>query len=174
MTMYGEIESALIKQLPKLKAQAFNLTKNVEDADDLVSELCLNVLSKKEYFKDNKNINGWFSVILKNIFINNYRKNQRKADIMVDFDPSQFKNKLFSTEETDSNIIYQELINQIDKDSVDYKLFIGFVNGYQYLQLAEIFELPEGTVKSKIHFFRKNLRNKILGIKDQKRKRKST
>lgn len=156
------IEDTLVKCLPELKSLAFSYTKNNENADDLVNETCLHILERKEFFKENKNIKGWFSVILRNIFINKYRKDSKSPISNVEFDPYQLKT-LFTSEESDSNIIYKELYKYIDKSDELSKCFIAYLNGYKYNQIAEMFELPVGTVKSRIHIFKQKLKYNITG-----------
>ena len=156
------IEDTLIEQLPKLKSLALLFTKNNQDADDLVNDTCLHILQRKHLFKENKNISGWFSIILKNLFINQYRRKQNSPIDRIDFDQYQLKT-LFSSEESDSEIIYKELQNILDKDSLNYNCFIAFVNGYKYDQIAEMFELPISTVKSRIHIFKNKLKYVITG-----------
>lgn len=156
------IEEALVEQLPRLKSLALSFTKNNEDAEDLVSQTCLHILERKNYFKENKNINGWFSLILRNIFINQYRRQINSPIDKIDFDLSQLKT-IITSEEADSNIIYQQLLNNININDIGYKCFISLINGYKYEQIAEMFELPVGTVKSRIHLFKYKLRYIITG-----------
>lgn len=159
------IEDSLIKELPKLKNIAFKLTQNNEDAEDLVSETCVKILSNKEKFKEDTNIRGWFTIILKNNFINTYRRKVRVP--MCELFENTTDNLL--TECTDASTIYKEYLKEMESNP-DYKYFVAYLNGYQYNQIAEIFEINIGTLKSKIFAFRKELQAKLTGKSFKKRR----
>ncbi len=160
-----DIETSLIKRLPALKSQAFNLTHNVEDAEDLVNEACLKILSNKHKFSDNKNINGWFSVILRNIFINNYRRNKTAniAEISEE-DYNYTLSRMLSNISADSDLICSEIFEILDKNRLGYKEFISYLNGYTYQQIADIFEINIGTVKSRIFLYKKYIQQLLVKL----------
>lgn len=158
-----DIETSLIKRLPALKSQAFNLTHNIEDAEDLVNEACLKILSNKHKFSNNKNINGWFSVILRNIFINNYRRNKTANIVeLSEEDYNYTLSKMLSNISSDSNLFCSEILEILDKNKLGYKEFISYLNGYTYQQIADIFELNIGTVKSRIFFYKKYIQQLLI------------
>ena len=155
-----DINSQLIKEIPKLNKLALLFTKNKMDAEDLVSDVCLKILENKELYKHNNKFSCWCSMILKNTFINKYRKDKIKNELFLDFDPYQVCEK-FNIIQADTNILYDELIKQFDLSIFENKILYAYIMGYQYNQLSEIFELPEGTIKSKIFQARKKLKNKL-------------
>ena len=156
------IEDELVKSLPKLNLLAFKLTKDKDKANDLVNETCLKVLEKKDKFKENINISGWFSVILKNIFINQYRREIKNPVNNIDFDPYQLPT-IFTSEESDSNINYEDIDKLIDKNCMGYKCFIAHLNGYNFKQIADIFEINAITARTNVFNFKYKMQYLITG-----------
>lgn len=141
---------------------AFSLTENREEAEDLLQDTTLKVLSNKEKFVDNVNFKGWVFTIMRNIFINNYRRVVRSQTI-VDKTEDLYHLNLpqesgFSTPEGAFNV--KEITNTIDSFSDEYRIpFSMHVAGYKYYEIAEKMNLPLGTVKSRIFFARQKLQN---------------
>ncbi len=147
-----------------LNTFAYNLTKNVEDAKDLFQETAFRALSNKDKFRPGTNFKAWLLTIMKNIFINNYRK-KMKANTITDSTDNMFylnSGSKVITNEADSNIMLGELHDMLD--SLDDSLKIPFVmhyEGFKYQEIADHLELPLGTVKSRIFFARKELKQMI-------------
>lgn len=146
-----------------LNTFAFNLTKNSEDAKDLFQETAYRALNNREKFRPGTNFKAWLFTIMKNIFINNYRKKMKANTIMDSTDNMYYINAGGQvSNRADSNIMMGELQRMID--SLDDTLKIPFMmhyEGFKYQEIADQLGLPLGTVKSRIFFARKELKGMI-------------
>ena len=147
-----------------LQAFAYNLTKNVEDSRDLFQETAYRAMTNREKFRPGTNFKAWLFTIMKNIFINNYRKKVKANTIMDSTDNLYYINsgKNVISNAGDSNIMMQELTKMIDRLDESIRIpFLMHYQGYKYQEIADHFELPLGTVKSRIFFARKELKEMI-------------
>lgn len=147
-----------------LQAFAYNLTKNKEEAKDLYQETAFRALTNRDKFRIGTNLKAWLFTIMKNIFINNYRKRMKANTIMDNTDNLYFLNSGGKTIQNDanSNILIKELNGMIS--GLDDSTRIPFVmhyQGFKYQEIADKLELPLGTVKSRIFFARKDLKKQI-------------
>ncbi len=145
-----------------LHSFAYNLTKNIEDAKDLFQETAFRALTNKEKFRTGTNFKAWLFTIMKNIFINNYRKKVKSNTIMDSTDNMYYINSgaTIIGNGAESNIMMEELNNMIDSlDAGIKKPFMMHYEGYKYQEIADYLELPLGTVKSRIFFARKELKD---------------
>lgn len=147
-----------------LQAFAYNLTKNSEDSKDLFQETAYRAMTNRDKFRPGTNFKAWLFTIMKNIFINNYRKRTKANTI---FDTTENMYYLNSGQETISNggesgMLIKELTGMIESldDSVRVP-FLMHYQGYKYQEIADYLSLPLGTVKSRIFFARKDLKTQI-------------
>lgn len=148
-----------------LHSFAYNLTKNVEDSKDLFQETAFRALSNREKFRTGTNFKAWCFTIMKNIFINNYRK-KMKANTIMDSTDNDFyinsgRNAILNSAE--SNIMNNEISHMVD--TLDDGIRIPFVmhfQGFKYQEISDHLELPLGTVKSRIYFARKALKTLLV------------
>ncbi len=148
-----------------LNAFAYNLTKNSEDAKDLYQETAIRAIINRDKFRPDTNFKAWTFTIMKNIFINNYRKKVKTNTIIDSTDNLYFLNSGSASIENDAhtNILMDELNGMIaDLDENIRVPFIMHYEGYKYQEIADAFGLPLGTVKSRIFFARKALKARIL------------
>lgn len=154
-----------------LNAFAYNLTKNVEDARDLFQETAYRAITNKDKFRPGTNFKAWLFTIMKNIFINNYRKKVKQNTIMDSTDNMFYINSGGATisNRGDSNIMMQELDRMIVEldDSIRIPFMMHY-QGFKYQEIADELELPLGTIKSRIFFARKELKEKIHARYDLK------
>ncbi len=147
-----------------LHSFAYNLTKNVEDAKDLYQETAFRAMTNRDKFRPGTNFKAWLFTIMKNIFINNYRKKTKANTIMDSTDNLYYLNSgsAIISNGAESNIMMKELITMIDEldDSIRIP-FLMHYQGFKYQEIAEHLELPLGTVKSRIFFARKELKEVI-------------
>lgn len=147
-----------------LQGFAYNLTRNKEEAKDLYQETAYRALNNKDKFIPGTNLKAWLLTIMKNIFINNYRK-KVKANTIMDTTENQFLlNSGTGTIDNDaeSQILIDEITAMIE--TLDDSLKIPFEMhriGYKYQEIADKLRLPLGTVKSRIFFARKELKDMI-------------
>ncbi len=147
-----------------LNAFAYNLTKNTEDARDLYQETAIRAITNRDKFRPDTNFKAWTFTIMKNIFINNYRKKAKSNTIIDSTDNLYFINSGSVAIENDAtrNILMDELnamINSLE-DSIRIP-FVMHYEGFKYQEIADEFKLPLGTVKSRIFFARKALKEMI-------------
>ena len=150
-----------------LQAFAYNLTKNQEEAKDLYQETAYRALTNREKFRPGTNIKAWLFTIMKNIFINNYRKKSKSNTIMDTTDNMYYINSGSNAVDNgaESGIFMKELevlIENLD-DSVRIPFMMHY-QGFKYQEIAEYLDLPLGTVKSRIFFARKELKDNIARL----------
>ncbi len=147
-----------------LKSFAYNLTKNVEESKDLFQETAYRAMTNMDKFNPGTNFKAWLFTIMKNIFINNYRKKTKANTIMDSTDNLYYINSgeknIANTGE--SNVMMQELTKIVEslEDSIKVP-FLMHYQGFKYQEIADHLDLPLGTVKSRIFFARKELKDKI-------------
>lgn len=147
-----------------LQAFAYKLTKNSEDSKDLYQETAFRALTNKDKFRPGTNLKAWLFTIMRNIFINNYRKKVKANTIFDSTDNNYYLNSgsQIVNNGAESSILMQELKKMIA--SLDDSIRIPFVMhyyGYKYQEIADQLDLPLGTVKSRIFFARKELKSLV-------------
>lgn len=159
-----EFNNRFNEMTPSLNSFAYTLTKNEHEAKDLYQETAFRAFSNSEKFKPGTNMKAWLMTIMKNIFINNYRKKSKRQTIVDQTDNLYFLNSgdvsIFNA--ADQSLFMDEVgtaIEQLD-DSLRIP-FLRYFEGFKYHEIAEELGLPLGTVKSRIFFARKELKSFI-------------
>ncbi|CAK9250860.1 unnamed protein product [Sphagnum jensenii] len=156
-----------------LRPFAYTLVKNKEEMEDLIQDTFYRALANKDKFLEGTNFKAWLFTIMKNIFINNYRKKQ-KGNVVTDISDNQYllNNGKNSTINDGERVFMKEAIDKAISDvSADFtEPFMMYYRGFKYHEIAEKLELPLGTVKSRIFFARRELqmRLKSVGIEHSK------
>lgn len=161
MSNKSTFKSSVLGMQSNLLSFALKLTLNRDEAHDLVQDTTLKALNNEEKFVDNANFKGWMLTIMRNIFINNYRKSARE-NTMIDTSEDLYHLNL----KQDSGIgtpegayTISEISEIISSFPADYREpFSLHVAGYKYEEISEHLSMPLGTVKSRIFFTRKRLR----------------
>ena len=155
-----EFQRELISFEKPLKGFAYKFTYNDDDASDLVQETFLKALRYKDKFQEQTNLKAWLYTIMKNTFINNYRK-AVKANILLDnTDENYFidLSKTSQVETPEQNLAVKEIISKINALSDEYRIpFQMHYNGFKYKEIADKLGLPIGTIKSRIFLARQKL-----------------
>ena len=143
---------------------AYQLTTDKDEARDLLQDTTLKALDNEEKYVDNVNFKGWIFTIMRNIFINNYRQTVRKSTVIDQTEDLYHLNVSqdsgLSTPE--GSYAVKEITEALESFSDDYRIpFNMYVAGYKYNEIAEKMNLPLGTVKSRIFFARKRLRDQL-------------
>ena len=146
-----------------LFAFAMKLTRNREEAKDLMQETIFRAYNNKDRFTLGTNFKAWMTTIMRNTFINNYRKKKTRNKVEQPIEDFLFaiENKGVRND-GEGNIMMRELQGMVNSLKDGYRIpFMMFFRGYQYNEIAEHMNLPMGTVKSRIFFARKQLKEKI-------------
>ena len=157
-------KSRLLGLQGNLLSFAYQLTSNREEAQDLLQDTTLKALDNEDKYVVNVNFKGWIFTIMRNIFINNYRQQVRQATV-VDKTEDLYHLNISQDSGLDTpegSVAMQEITAAISQFSEEYRVpFNMHVAGYKYNEIAEKLNLPLGTVKSRIFFARKQLREQL-------------
>jgi RNA polymerase sigma factor (sigma-70 family) len=161
-----EFNSQLIGLERSLMKFAYRLTSGKDDAKDLVQETFLKVLLRKDKYIHTEKFKSWTFTILKNTFVDNYRRSSNKDAHYDQADESFFINQSEPAVPEDPDNTYSALeINQ-KIDLLKEKLRIPlkmYINGYKYIEIAKELNLKIGTVKNRIFLSRKELQHLLNG-----------
>ena len=158
----NSFNASLLKLQPNLMSFAMKLTADREAANDLVQDTTLKALDNQEKYVDNANFKGWMLTIMRNIFINSYRKN---AKTIVDATDNLYHLNAYDSSgaTTEGMFAITEIAETIARFPDAYREpFNLHIAGYKYEEIAEKLSMPLGTVKSRIFFTRQKLRE-VLG-----------
>lgn len=157
-------EKELLSVRPNLFSYACQLTLCEEDAEDLVQETMYKILKNAKMFVTENNFKGWAFTILKNIFINDYRKNAKRKQIN-DVTPNDYflnLNTLYTQETPDAVVSEKEIMKVVNLLPDELRIpFNYYLQGYPYQEIAEKVGIPLGTVKSRIFFARKKMQKHL-------------
>ena len=156
----AKFQSNLMDLQANLLNFAYMLTSNRDDAYDLLQDTTLKALDNEDKYTDNTNFKGWVFTIMRNIFINNYRRAGRAATV-IDTTENLYHLNLSQDsglESPEGSYTASEITEAIDALPDEYSVpFTMHVQGYKYNEIADRMHLPLGTVKSRIFFARKKL-----------------
>lgn len=157
-------EKNLVAMQDELHRFAYKLTSDSSDADDLLQETSLKALDNEDKYMPGTNFKGWMYTIMRNIFINNYRKVVREQTYVDQTDNLYHLNLpqdsgFMSTEGAYDLKEIRRIVNALP---VEYKQpFSMHIAGFKYREIAEKLNLPLGTVKSRIFFTRQRLQEEL-------------
>lgn len=159
-----EFQTKLMAIQNNLLNFAFMLTSNRDNAYDLLQDTTLKALDNEDKYIDNTNFKGWVFTIMRNIFINNYRRVVRSATVIDQTEDLYHLNLSQDSglETPEASFGAGEITDVINSFPDDYRIpFSMRVAGYKYNEIAEKMNLPLGTVKSRIFFARKKLQTRF-------------
>lgn len=162
--MSANFENKLLSLQSNLLNFAYLLTSNRDDAYDLLQDTTLKALDNEDKYVDNVNFKGWVFTIMRNIFINNYRKVVRSATVIDQTEDLYHLNlpQESGLETPEGSIAATEITAAINSFSDEYRVpFSMHVAGYKYNEIADKMNLPLGTVKSRIFYARKRLQEML-------------
>lgn len=154
------LKSRIVGLQNNLLSFAYQLTSDRESAEDLLQDTTLKALSNEDKYVDNVNFKGWIFTIMRNIFINNYRANVRRATVIDQTDDLYHLNlhQESGLATPEGAYAMQEISAAMASFAEEYRVpFSMHVAGYKYNEIAEKLGLPLGTVKSRIFFTRRRL-----------------
>ena len=153
-----EFNSLVLNQSESLKPFAISLTRDHEEAKDLCQETLYKAFAYREKYEQGTNIKAWLYTIMRNIFINDYRRNARKQLVMDTVKYSQTAQENSS----ELNLRLREIDAAIHRlPSIFKTACILYLQGYKYHEIAFALNEPLGTIKSRIHFAKKTLQKQL-------------
>ena len=152
------------RQADSLKLYALRFTHDAEDANDLVQDTILKALSYCNKFKEGTNLKGWLYTIMKNTFINKYRRFVKIGTMVIQSEDIHYSNLMYSASNNqgESKFVMDDIKNALENLSDEYYVpFTMYFDGHKYHEIAEHLTIPIGTVKNRIHIARKELKDKL-------------
>ncbi len=163
-----EFNYQLIGLQEMLSRYALKLTANHDDAKDLLQDTFLKALTYQNQFEDSTNLKAWVCTIMKNTFINNYRRMSRQSTTFDNTKDLFFlsQNRDTFNVDPDSALSEKEINGVIGHLDCEFRTpFRMLVEGFKYKEIAEALDLKIGTVKSRIFFSRKKLATLLYGYR---------
>lgn len=169
-----DFEAAAMPFVDSLYNTAYRMARNSEDAQDLVQETYLKAYKYYDKFQDGTNFKAWLFKILKNTFINSYRKKQQQpaqsafSDIEDAFesrlDDEVLRKNLTPEDELLEHVLDQDVQRALDTLPEDYRMVVVLADleGFAYKEIAEILDVPVGTVMSRLYRGRRLLEKTML------------
>jgi RNA polymerase sigma-70 factor (ECF subfamily) len=153
-----EFNYELVQIKDHLRRFAFQLTMNSENAEDLLQDTYIKALSNSDKFRENINFKAWTLTIMRNIFINDYRRNQKNKRIDKTPDHFTMVQRVTDHNTPDNNISVKQINDALNNLDPEYQVPLAMhIQGYKYKEIAERLNLKMGTVKSRIFLSRKKL-----------------
>ena len=148
-----------------LKPVALNLTRDLDDAKDLIQETLVKALQNKEKFKAGTNLKAWLYTIMRNSFINNYNKITKRSTTLDNTDQITFMStddRFVAHNGATASFALSDINRAIEHLNEEYRTpFMMYYTGYKYLEIADKLQIPIGTVKNRIHIARKELKEML-------------
>jgi RNA polymerase sigma-70 factor (ECF subfamily) len=168
-----EFQTETIPHQNALYNYALKIVRNSDDAQDLVQDTYYKAYKSYHQFKNGTNSKAWMFMILKNTFINNYRKHKREP-IKVDYDDIENIYEDIKSDWTNNNNLELDFYKNLLDDDLSTALaklplkmkevfLLCDLEGYSYEEIAEIVNTPVGTVRSRLHRARKFLQDELFG-----------
>jgi RNA polymerase sigma factor (sigma-70 family) len=162
----ADITQQIIKLRPTLRLFTQRFTRNGEESHDLIQDTLLKALVNKDRFATDTNLKGWLFTIMRNIFINNYRRLQRMRTVHDQTKDSHYLNveDTHTFHSPAAHYEYFEIWRNVNELKEEFLIpFKMYTSGYKYEEIAALLQLPMGTVKSRIFQARKEIQKKLKG-----------
>jgi RNA polymerase sigma-70 factor, ECF subfamily len=163
--------------LDSLYGAALRMTRNPSDAEDLVQETMLRAYRSFDRFEPGTNLKAWLFRILTNAYINTYRKRQREPQKVSSDDVEEFdlyrelKNHDPQFAETPESLVLDNLVDSDILEAIEQlpdqfrlAVVLSDIEGFTYAEMADIMDVPMGTVMSRLHRGRKALQKRLWDI----------
>lgn len=159
-----EFNDMVLRQASSLRTYALHFTHDADDADDLVQDTLLKAITYYNKFAEGTNLKGWLYTIMKNTFINNYRRITKINTLVTKSDEISSANLFYSStsNNAEGKFILDDVKHALNALADDYKIpFNMYFEGYKYHEIADYLAIPIGTVKTRIHVARKLLKGQL-------------
>ena len=164
----NEFDTMVIEQSDSLKLYARNFTSDYEDANDLVQDTILKAVTYFKNFKEGTNLKGWLYTIMKNTFINNYRRIVKTNSFITKDEDISSSNLLLSAScnQGESKFVMEDIHEALANLSEEYYIpFSLYFEGFKYHEISDHLNIPNGTVKTRIHVARKLMKRSLSAYK---------
>jgi len=164
-----EFNSAVAGHQQTLKPIAMKLTRDTEQANDLIQDTLLKAIANRDKFTEGTNLKAWLYTIMKNTFITNYHRITKRKTFIDSTENLHFINSSSQVDQNkaSSTLAMDEIKYAIGTLAHDYKTpFLMHFKGYKYYEIADILDIPIGTVKNRIHIARKNLKGQLKAYRN--------
>jgi RNA polymerase sigma factor (sigma-70 family) len=155
-----EFNNHILTHKRGLEYFAYSLTSDREDAKDLMQDTFMKAIAYKDKFREATNLKAWLYTIMKNTFINNYRRQVKSRTIIDQSEDLYYLNNAKDQNDRNPSAIYnaKEIHKEVNALQDEYKVpFSMHTEGFKYKEIADHLDLPIGTVKSRIFLARQKL-----------------
>ncbi|TCD28605.1 sigma-70 family RNA polymerase sigma factor [Pedobacter psychrodurus] len=162
----NQFTSIIAKHDNELRNFAMKFTQDIDDANDLMQDTLVKAVRHFHQFQEDTNIKGWLYTIMRNTFINSYRKGVKSRDLITQSEDITYENLSYSatSNKAENNFVMGDIKGALDKLPAHLSIpFIRYVEGYKYHEISDKLNIPLGTVKTRIHEARKHL-SKMLKV----------
>ena len=169
----GEFEGLALRHLDPLYSAALRLTKNERDAEDLVQDALLRAYRFFDKFERGTNIKAWLFKILTNTFINRYRRSVKERTIVDGSERDAVQERFISREATEhaanpeqhffNRLLSDDVLRAVDDLPIDFRMVVilADLQEFSYKEIAEILDVPVGTVMSRLYRGRRLLQKAL-------------
>ena len=157
----SEFGTMLVRNSEFLQPVAVSLTRDPEKAKDLFQETIYRALVNEDKYNQGTNVRAWLYTIMRNIFINNYRRSVKKN--LITYRAPEFMPDMHSEQPGPESVLHvRQIMNFVQRLPAIFRTpFMLYFEGFRYHEIADIMREPLGTIKSRIHFARKMLKAEI-------------
>src|SRR5215217_1665703 len=138
--------------------------------NDLVQDTLIKAIRYHAMYKEGTNLRGWLYTIMRNTFINNYRRDTRQRSVIdtsEDLNSAQLI-KSASGNQGENKFVMEDINKAMKKLQPEYSVpFLRYFEGYKYHEIAEELQIPIGTVKTRIHVARQLLKGQLKMYREQ-------
>ena len=168
---YAEFEKEAVPFMDAVYNFALRMTNDEDDADDLVQETFLKAFRFFDKFEKGTNCKAWLFRILKNSYINDYRKHTKEPD-RVDYEDVQNFYETIKSDEVETthyeqdafaNLLDDEISEALSELPEDFRtvIILSDIEGFTYEEISDFVDIPVGTVRSRLHRARKMLYSQL-------------
>jgi RNA polymerase sigma-70 factor (ECF subfamily) len=170
----AEFEALVTPWLDGLYAAALRLTRHEGNAEDLVQDTVMRAWRFFDRFERGTNFRAWLFKILTNTFINGYRRSTRERSLQDESERQSVEAQLFSPDATDeaanpedsmlARVMRDDVLKAIDGLPIDFRMVVilADLQEFSYKEIAEVLDIPVGTVMSRLFRGRKALQRALL------------
>ncbi len=180
MAEQANFERDAMQYAPQLYSAALRMARNPADAEDIVQETFLKAFRAYHTFKEGTNLKAWLYRILTNTYINRYRKQQRRPSEvelgdLQDFYLFRRLGEQTGAEPSAEDSVLDQIVDADVKEALEslpehfrLPVLLADVEGFSYKEIAQIIDIPIGTVMSRLHRGRKALQQKLWSLAEER------